>query len=197
MHHQQSETTMTDRSNESKRDAEANRDPLSGAPGAHPVGTGLGAAAGGMAAGAVAGTVVGPVGTVVGAAIGAVVGGLTGKGIAEGIDPTTEEAYWRDNYSSRPYVKQGETFGDYRPAYRFGLDAYGRADGRTFDQLQPDLMRDWERNKGSSRLTWDSAKHASRDSWHRANDSATRAAPADADRSRLVDGDDLPPHTGR
>jgi len=35
---------------EDRRDA--NRDPISGAPGAHPVGTGLGAAAGGAAAGA-------------------------------------------------------------------------------------------------------------------------------------------------
>ena len=56
-----------------------NRDPITGAPGSHPVGTGLGAAAGGMAAGAAAGTVAGPVGTAVGAAVGAVVGGLAGK----------------------------------------------------------------------------------------------------------------------
>lgn len=53
---------------------EANRDPLTGAPGAHPIGTGLGAAAGGMAAGAAVGTVAGPLGTVVGAAVGAVIG---------------------------------------------------------------------------------------------------------------------------
>src|SRR3954467_12307394 len=32
-------------------DHDMNRDPITGAPGAHPVGTGLGAAAGGMAAG--------------------------------------------------------------------------------------------------------------------------------------------------
>ena len=79
-----------------------NRHPLTGAPGAHPVGTGLGAALGGVAAGAATGTVAGPVGTLVGAAIGAVVGGLAGKGIAETIDPTAEDAYWRDNYRGRP-----------------------------------------------------------------------------------------------
>jgi len=28
-------------------------------------------------------------------AVGAVVGGLAGKGVAEMIDPTAEEAYWR------------------------------------------------------------------------------------------------------
>jgi uncharacterized protein (TIGR02271 family) len=67
----------------------ANLDPITGAPGAHPVGTGVGAAAGGIAAGAAAGSVAGPVGTVVGAAVGAVAGGLAGKGVAENIDPTT------------------------------------------------------------------------------------------------------------
>ena len=82
----------------------ANRDPLTGAPGAHPVGTAAGAVAGGLATGAAVGTVAGPVGTAVGAAVGAVVGGLAGKGIAEQIDPTVEDAYWRDNYASRPYA---------------------------------------------------------------------------------------------
>lgn len=67
----------------------ANLDPITGEPGAHPVGTGVGAVAGGMAAGAAVGTVAGPVGTAVGAAAGAVVGGLAGKGVAEKIDPTT------------------------------------------------------------------------------------------------------------
>src|SRR6476659_6480840 len=93
--------------------ASANRDPITGAPGAHPVGTGLGAAAGGIAAGAAAGSVAGPVGTAVGAVVGAVVGGLAGKGIAEQIDPTIEEADWRENYKARPYVGDKESFDDY------------------------------------------------------------------------------------
>jgi hypothetical protein len=66
-----------------------NLDPITGAPGAHPVGVGLGAAVGGIAAGAAAGTVAaGPLGTVVGAAVGAVAGGLGGKAVAEHFDPT-------------------------------------------------------------------------------------------------------------
>ncbi len=67
----------------------ANRDPITGEPGAHPVGTALGATAGAVAAGAAVGSVAGPVGTVVGAAVGAVAGGLAGKGVAEQVDPTT------------------------------------------------------------------------------------------------------------
>src|SRR5690242_20849258 len=90
-----------------KNDKSRNPDPITGAPGSHPVGTGLGAAAGGLAAGAAVGTVAGPVGSVVGAAVGAIAGGLAGKGIAELIDPTAEEAYWRDNYATRPYIDNG------------------------------------------------------------------------------------------
>lgn len=67
---------------------DANRDPITGEPRSHPIGTGVGAAAGGAAAGAATGTVAGPVGTGVGAAVGAVVGGLAGKATAEKFNPT-------------------------------------------------------------------------------------------------------------
>ncbi len=166
--------------NEERKDA--NRDPISGAPGSHPVGTGLGAAAGGMAAGAAAGTVAGPVGTVVGAAIGAVAGGLAGKGIAEMADPTVEEAYWRETYSSRPYVTKGASFDDYGPAYMYGVENYSRFPGRSFDEVEPDLSRDWQRAKGKSSLTWENAKHATRDSWQCVSDTIERATPGDSDR---------------
>ncbi len=166
--------------NESK--GTPNRDPISGAPGAHPVGTGVGAAAGGMAAGAAVGTVAGPVGTVIGAAVGAVVGGLAGKGIAEQIDPTVETAYWRENYVSRPYVTKGATFDDYGPAYQYGVDNYSKYPGKKFDQVESDLSRDWQRAKGKSSLTWENAKHAAKDSWQRVSDTVERATPGDSDR---------------
>jgi hypothetical protein len=160
---------------------DANRDPITGAPGSHPVGTGLGAAAGGLAAGAAVGTVAGPVGTLVGAAVGAIAGGLAGKGIAELIDPTAEEAYWRDNYATRPYVDSGATFEDYGPAYRYGADTYANYVGRDFDDVDADLERGWDRARGTSRLTWDRAKLATRDSWQRLGDNIERAIPGDSD----------------
>jgi uncharacterized protein (TIGR02271 family) len=67
---------------------DANRDPITCEPGAHPVGTGIGAAAGGAAAGAAVGTVAGPVGTGLGAAAGAIIGGLAGKAGGEAANPT-------------------------------------------------------------------------------------------------------------
>jgi len=165
-----------------RNEGSPNRDPITGTPGAHPVGTGLGAAAGGAVAGAAAGSVAGPVGTVAGAAVGAVVGGLAGKGIAEKIDPTIEDAYWRENYRSRPYFKNDSTYDDYGPAYMYGVDNYSRYYGKSFDDVEPELGRDWQRAKGKSRLAWDDAKHATRDSWQRMSDTIERATPGDSDR---------------
>jgi hypothetical protein len=164
---------------ERKRDAEAdeNRDPISGAPGAHPVGVGAGAA-GGAAVGAAVGSVGGPVGTAVGAAVGGIAGGLAGKGVAEAINPTVEDEYWRGNYSSRPYVRGGEGYETYAPAYRYGWESYAAYRGRPFDEVEPDLRAEWERSGRSRELTWDRAKEATRDAWHRVE----RALPGDADR---------------
>lgn len=153
--------------NNETREGSANLDPISGAPGAHPVGTGLGAIAGGAAAGAAVGTVAGPIGTLVGAAVGVVAGGLAGKGVAEAIDPTREDAYWRDNYSDRPYVEQGSSYDDYGPAYGFGVDAVSRYPGRTFDEAEPEMSRQWTGSGGKSRLPWDNARNAARDAWNR------------------------------
>ena len=163
-----------------KRDA--NRDPITGAPGSHPVGTGVGAAAGAVGAGAAVGSVAGPVGTAVGAAVGAVVGGLAGKSIAERIDPTAEDEYWRENYETRPYVAAGSSYDDYGPAYRYGWDSYGLYGDRSFDVAEPELAREWDIRRDNSRLEWSDAKHAARDSWTRVRDTIERATPGDSDR---------------
>jgi hypothetical protein len=158
---------------------DAKRDPITGAPGSHPVGTAAGAVAGGVA-GAAVGSTGGPVGTVVGAAVGAVVGGLAGKGIAEQIDPTVEDAHWRDNFMSRPYAS-GSTYDECQPAYRYGWDSYSRYPGRRFDEVESDLSRDWDRAKGESKLSWDRAKLATKDAWNRVSDKVERAIPGDSD----------------
>ena len=160
-----------------KKDRDENRDPITGAPGAHPVGAGLGAAAAGAAAGAAGGALGGPAGAVVGAVIGGVAGGLGGKAAAEAIDPTAEEAYWRDEYSNRPYYEEGVGYDTYAPAYRHGWESRSRYAGRTFDEAEPDLRRDWEGSGHGTRLGWEKAKLATRDAWHRVE----RAIPGDAD----------------
>ena len=149
-----------------KRAKDSNPDPITGEPGAHPVGTGLGAAGGGAAIGAAGGAVAGPVGAIVGAAAGAIAGGLGGKAAAEAINPTTETAYWKENYTSRPYVESKSSFDDYSPAYRYGWESYQRRGG-TFDTYESELGRSWDKVRGTSKLTWDRAKDAVRDAWDR------------------------------
>ena len=143
-----------------------NLDPITDAPGAHPVGTGLGAAMGGAAAGAAAGAFGGPVGALVGAVVGAVAGGLGGKAVAESINPTAEEAYWRENYQSEPYYETGRTYDDYAPAYRLGLHGRTRYNGQ-FDEVENRLASDWESGRESSTLPWQQARSASRAAWDR------------------------------
>ena len=155
--------------------AQANRDPISGAPGAHPVGTGLGAAAGGIAGGAAAGTLAaGPVGTVIGAAVGAVLGGLGGKAIAEHYDPTVEEAYWRGNFEREPYYQRGMTYDDYAPAYRLGGEARSRAADQSFEDVEGQLAEQYGQVRGQSRLEWEHARQATRAGWDRLDVAATR-----------------------
>lgn len=159
---------------------DANRDPLTGAAGAHPVGAGVGAAVG-TAVGAAAGALGGPAGMAAGAAIGAAVvgglaGGLAGKAAGEKFDPTVEDTYWAASYATAPYVTKGSAYETYQPAYRYGWESYKKYPGKTFDQVESELSRDWEKHRGSSSLTWHDARSAARDAWHRMD----RALPGDA-----------------
>ena len=160
------------------KDVDDNRDPLTGAPGSHPVGTGVGAVGGGVAGAAIGTAVGGPVGGAVGAAAGAVVGGLAGKGTAEAINPTDQDAYWRANYTTRPYYTVGETYDLYRPAYTYGWESYGLYRGRTFDEVEDDLRTGWNRTEHAAKLSWERAKNAVRDAWHLVE----RALPGDFDK---------------
>ena len=150
-----------------------NPDPITGEPGAHPVGVGVGTA-GGAAAGAAIGAVGGPVGAVAGAVVGGVAGGLGGKAAAEAIDPTAEDVYWQQTYSSRDYVDKGAPYDEYRPAYRYGWESRTQFPNRRFDEVESDLERGWDRAKANSRLAWDKAKRATRDAWDRVDRSMRR-----------------------
>ena len=158
-----------------------NPDPITDEAVGHPVGTGVGMVLGGAGAGAAMGTMAGPVGTAIGAAVGAVAGGLAGKSVAETFDPTVEDAWWRENYSSRPYVARDASYDDYGPAYAYGVHAYRRDPDCSYDAVEQDLGRDWEQRRGSSSLDWDRAKLATRDAWHRARNAVERAVRGDSD----------------
>lgn len=130
-----------DQTRNNPREPEPNLDPLTDEPGAHPVGTGIGAATAG-AIGAAIGVIGGPLGIAAGAVIGAVVGGYAGKGAAEVIDPTAEDAYWRENHQRQPYADKKRAYEDYLSAYRAGYTGYRR--GETFEEREADLQMQYE-----------------------------------------------------
>lgn len=144
------------------------------AAGEHPVGVGLGAIGAGAAAGAAGGAIAGPVGAVIGAAAGAVVGGLAGKAAAEAINPEAETKHWRDAHAAGPNAHATFGYEEYAPAYRYGWESFDRsaAKGQSFESIEPDLNRGWDKARGTSHLAWDQARGASRDAWKRVQDAA-------------------------
>jgi hypothetical protein len=165
---------MTTHSSKTKIPAhpDANRDPITGSPGAHPVGSGVGAAGGAGAGAAIGGAVGGPVGAGVGAVVGGVAGGLAGKGVAEAVNPTAEDAYWREAYTKSPYYEPGRTYDDYSGAYRTGWEGYARygSAGRDYQEVEPVLREDYHVNRGRSNLQWDQAKGSVREAWNHVKD---------------------------
>ena len=87
---------------------------------------------------------------------------------------------WRTHFTNASYNDKTSDYDrDFAPAYRYGTFSRHRYSDRTWDDnLEHDLSRDWDRTKGSSRLTWDKAKFAVKDAWH----GVERAIPGDADR---------------
>ena len=149
------------------RDRDRNEDPITGEPGAHPVGTGVGTAVGGAAAGLIGGAAAGPIGAGVGAVAGGIAGALAGKEIAERVDPTVEEEHWRKEYANRDYYDPAVDYEEVGPAYRYGWESRVKHPERKWDEAEPDLQRDWDTQRGKSSLDWQRARPASRDAWER------------------------------
>jgi hypothetical protein len=148
---------------------DTNRDPLTREPGSHPIGTGVGATGGAVTGAVVVGAVGGPVGAAVGGVAGAVAGGAAGHAVAEGFDPTVEEAYWRKTYSARPYYRAGRTYEEYQPAYRYGWESASWPEyrNRKFEEVETDLERGWDTAKSKTKEGWREVREATRDAWYR------------------------------
>ncbi|GAB1596091.1 hypothetical protein [Lysobacter claricitrinus] len=155
--------------NKNNDTTDMNRDPISGAPGSHPVGTGVGGV-GGAAVGAAIGSAFGPIGTLVGGAIGTVAGAAVGHSAAERVDPTGETEAWRSDATTRPYYDSKLDYDrDYAPAYRYGTEARNANSGEAWDRAENRLQSGWDNAKGESRLAWDKARDAVRDAWDRSD----------------------------
>ncbi len=129
-----------------------------------------------------------PVGAVVGGAIGAVAGGLAGKGVAEVLDPTVEEAYWRDEYQNRPYYKNGTAYETYQPYYQYGYESATRPEfrGRDYEDVEPQLESEWNEHRGSTKSEFREFKGATRDAYERAASSLERGGHEVSDKADSV-----------
>ena len=83
------------------------------------------------------------------------------------LDWKTEEEYWRNNYSSRPYVGSNRDFNQWGPGYRYGWESANRYQGRKWDDVESDLRTGWDRYEHRGMSTWEQIKAAVRDGWDR------------------------------
>lgn len=96
-------------------------------------------------------------------------------------DPTwkasweTEENYWFENFTSRPYALGPDYFDRFRPAYRYGFESAAHHMGRSWDEAESDLRRGWDsyEHRGESQSAWDEIKEAVRDAWERITGAST------------------------
>lgn len=81
----------------------------------------------------------------------------------------TEDNYWHENFTSRPYALGPDYYDRYRPGYRYGFESARHHLGRPWEEAEPDLQRGWEtyEHRGESPSTWDEIKAAVRDAWDR------------------------------
>jgi hypothetical protein len=144
-----------------------NPDPITDAPGSHPIEAGIGAAVAGAASGLAVGVVAGPLAAAVGAAVGAVAGGFLGKGVGEMIDPTTEDNWLRDHFESFNYPEDDETFETYEPAYRYGGQVEAKYGDAGWDAIVDDVENDWAQSEGYPGMKWPKARPAVKNSYER------------------------------
>ena len=81
----------------------------------------------------------------------------------------TEDNYWAENFSSRPYALGPDYYDRFRPAYRYGFDSARHDLGRSWEDAEPDLRTGWEKyqNESGSPSAWEEIKDAVRDAWDR------------------------------
>ena len=91
-------------------------------------------------------------------------------------DPTwkaaweTEDNYWFENFTSRPYALGPDFYERFRPAFRYGFESAQHHLGRSWDEAEPDLRRGWNsyEHRGSKPSEWAEIRDAVRDAWDRA-----------------------------
>ena len=83
------------------------------------------------------------------------------------LDWTVEDEYWRNNYTTRPYIGSDRNYSRWQPGYRYGWESAQRYQGRQWNDVENDLRTDWDRYEHRGTSTWEQIKDAVRDGWNR------------------------------
>jgi len=95
------------------------------------------------------------------------------------VNPTVEDAYWRDNHGSQEWAGEEADYDQYAPAYRTGYEGVTKYAGRDYNDIEGDLARDYDKNDANPAIPWDRARPAVKAAWHRV---AGTTGPRDNDR---------------
>lgn len=98
---------------------------------------------------------------------GVLVAGPEARSRVETMASTVEDDYWRTHYANQEYVEPNAPYSAYQPAYRTGYEGRSQYPGKTYDEVEADLRRDYEKSKDHARLAWDKARNAARAAWNR------------------------------
>ena len=113
-------------------------------------------------------------------------GFMTGSGImgsGSAFDWPTEERFWQGQFPDLSYINADRTYDFYVPAFRFGAESAALANGRTWDEMEPELRRSWASypHKPAECGTFEEMRPAIHHAWHsygERNPSARRASQA-------------------
>lgn len=81
----------------------------------------------------------------------------------------TEDNYWFENFSSRPYAVGPDFYERFRPAFRYGFESARHHMGRSWGDAETDLRKGWAtyEHRGTDPSPWEEIKDAVRDAWDR------------------------------
>jgi hypothetical protein len=95
-------------------------------------------------AGAAVGAIGGPVGIILGAAAGGLIGGLAGDALAELMNPSDVDEYWRGEFEQRVGSTE-QSYDEVKSAIYFGTQErlrYGKS-APPWSEVEPDLAKLW------------------------------------------------------
>lgn len=128
----------------------------------HVLASGGGALAAGAAGAAVGALVAGPPGAVVGAAAAGALGAIGGHKAGEAMDGRGDLGRFQQIYQTMPYFRTEMRWEDYAPAYSYAITRFNDNGGVPASPLSAD---DWQRVRGTSRLSLDEARPAVEHAW--------------------------------